>query len=265
MKTIEVNLRKEHFFWAFWIVTFFTFGISTLQAATLPTQDSSAPDDTTAHKKVSQGNDWALWLKEGNAQTFTLELEKITQCVKGEKVDVDHLPANVVDMTSCQKQVWDAVTYRDSDQHNLLQTYLKYSKPDLPGDPSYLHVIGEAMAVINGFLKLGMTLVDWENERASSDNLFFLAIKYNKLGLLNQLLAGIKKFDEKKIPKLAKMRSGKNDSLADALIEKQPDNMAVLYMIIQYHLVDRVELLKHKSGQVYEMLAILQRSTNKEL
>ncbi|MET4696758.1 hypothetical protein [Endozoicomonas lisbonensis] len=246
MKRFGVNQRLGSFFRALLVVIFFSFGLSTLHAAALPIQD------------------WSLWVSEGNTPTFTQELANIVECVEKEGVNVDRLPANVDDMTPCQRQVRNAVTYRDSEGRDLLQIYFKYSEPNYLKDPYSVLIIEEAMEVIEHLNKLGMILADWENERPSSDNLFFLAIKYDKLGLLNQLFTGIKVQTPERIPKLAEMRSTNNDSLADALMKTYPNKLEIGAMINDYSLVRDFKKLKHKSGLVYQQLLAL-KDFNKTL
>ena len=266
MKRIGLNRHTRHFFWAFGLSVFLAFGLSTLHAATLPAKDSAVSNEPASEESIDHDANWFLWLEEGNTQTFIQELNKIAQCVESEKVDVEQLPAKIDEMSPCQRKVWNAVNYRDPDGHSLLQTFLKHSKPDRPIADSFIEdsliedspidiftllAIKDAFDVIDALLKIGMTLVDWDNQQPDFDNLFFLIIQYDRPGLLNQLLAGIKKSDAKKFDKLAQLRSSKGVSIANALQQKGPDELFVLHIITNYELVREAEELKIKTGGVY--------------
>ena len=251
MRRIGLQPHTSYFFRVLGIVSFLSFGCSALHAVTLPVVDSVASDGIVSEEPAGYEDHWSLWLQEGNVQTFILKLEEIVQCVESEKVDIEHLPANASDMSPCQWQVWDAISFRDSDGHNLLQVYLKNSKPDNPGDALSFLIIKEAVDVINALLKIGMTMMDWDNPRSDFDNLLFLAIQYDKFGLLNQLLAAMKEFDSVKYQKLAKLRSSKGVSLANAIQKKKADEPFALYLITNFELVKAAEELEIKTGVVY--------------
>ena len=240
MKNNELRRKTNGFVFACGIVLTLFLGQTTVRAAAVPEEA-----------------DWSLWLQEGNTGAFLQELEKIAQCVKAENVDVKSLPASVSDMTPCQQQVRSAQNYRDPEGHELLQTYLKYSGPDTAGEPSSIPAIVEATAVINALLSIGMTLVDWEREQPDFDNLFFLAIKYNKFGLLNQLFAATKKFDSEKLSKLSTLRSSQGVRLADAILAKKPDEMSSMAMIMNYKLVSDINEVTHKTGLAYTGLKVM--------
>ena len=261
MRMIGLNHYTSHFFGAVGIAVFLAFGLSVVHAANISAPDSVISSVQAPEEAADDEASWFLWLEEGNEQTFIQKLSEIAQCIKDEEVDVEQFPIKTDEMSPCQRQAWNAVNYRDPDGHNLLQTYLKHSRPDklINGslitehsiDIFTLLAVKDAFDVINALTTIGMVMVDWNNQQPDFDNLFFLAIQYDRLVLLNFLLAKIKETDANKFGKLAQFRSSKGVSIANALQQKDPDGVFILHMITDFELVSETGLLKNKTGDVY--------------
>ncbi len=191
---------------------------------------------------------WPVWLEEGNYDVVEEELKKISGCLNLEKEAPEEFVTEG-QISECQKSARSIINYRDEAGRNLLHLYMMHSQLRLKHDGMIVLLLRH----------IGVDLFQINNE--ISNNILFLAIKYNNLDLFIFLMELVKDDFKGIIPLLPEMRSSQGVSLANALFEQYPDEIRTAAIISQYKPAPDLGKITKRSGIAYTIV----KYTHKEL
>ena len=184
---------------------------------------------------------WSIILEEGNLDSFYNGLDHVYKCLKDEKENTQ-LNQDSSIPTDCQKQANHFISHKNNNGDNLLKQFLLFDNLD-------------DSQLINIFQRLEYIGVDiYGLEFLEGDSALFHAMEKQSIYFMIYLFSDVVKKDPRNKKLLYKMKSADGISLANLLIEKFPENLTVLNIIMTYNLVSDPSELTNKNSMVYKIL-----------